>query len=201
MPQYPNRLDPGMLAAVIAMSVSATAAVAAPGVPETRSLANGMPVVVLEDHTLPLVSVSLWVHAGSKDEIETSAGYAHFLEHLVQRGTDTAGPFEYQRLAHRWGGAVSVRANYDRTSITAAEVNSIIQRGIAQANRTRAAIRLPLDSSTRMVLAGFACLVHGLLPFLFVRTGSQTIAELNERMIANRPLPLHPIASDKRLPL
>jgi len=46
---------------------------------------------------------------------------------------------------------------------------------------------------TRMVLAGFA--------FLFVRTGSQTIAELNERMIANRPLPLHPIASDKRLPL
>ena len=54
---------------------------------------------------------------------------------------------------------------------------------------------------TRMVLAGFACLVHGLLPFLFVRTGSQTIAELNERMIASRPLPLHPIASDKRLPL
>ncbi len=54
---------------------------------------------------------------------------------------------------------------------------------------------------TRMVLAGIACLVHGLLPFLFVRTGSQTIAELNERMIANRPLPLHPIASDERLPL
>jgi hypothetical protein len=54
---------------------------------------------------------------------------------------------------------------------------------------------------TRMVLAGIACLVHGVLPFLFVRTGSRAIAELNERMIADRRLPLPPIASDKRLPL
>ena len=54
---------------------------------------------------------------------------------------------------------------------------------------------------TRMVLAGIACLVHGILPFLFVRTGSRAIAELNERMIADRRLPLQPIASDKRLPL
>jgi hypothetical protein len=54
---------------------------------------------------------------------------------------------------------------------------------------------------TRMVLAGIACLVHGVLPFLFVRTGSQAIAELNERMTATGQLPLHPMASDKRLPL
>jgi hypothetical protein len=54
---------------------------------------------------------------------------------------------------------------------------------------------------TRMVLAGIACLVHGILPFMFVRTGSRAIAELNERMIADRRLPLRPIASDKRLPL
>ncbi len=54
---------------------------------------------------------------------------------------------------------------------------------------------------TRMALAGIACLVHGILPFLFVRTGSRAIAELNERMIANRGFPLPPIASDERLPL
>ena len=54
---------------------------------------------------------------------------------------------------------------------------------------------------TRMALAGIACLVHGILPFMFVRTGSRAIAELNERMIADRRLPLPPIASDKRLPL
>ena len=39
---------------------------------------------------------------------------------------------------------------------------------------------------TRMVAAGLACLVHGLLPFLFVRTGSRAIEELNERMVINR---------------
>lgn len=55
---------------------------------------------------------------------------------------------------------------------------------------------------TRMVFAGLACLVHGLLPFMFVRTGSRAITELNERMISKRrPLPLAPVASDKRLPL
>jgi hypothetical protein len=42
---------------------------------------------------------------------------------------------------------------------------------------------------TRMILAGLACLVHGVLPFLFVRTGSQAIAELNERMLAKRRAP------------
>ena len=38
----------------------------------------------------------------------------------------------------------------------------------------------------RMLLAGIACLIHAVLPFMFVRTGSRTIAELNERMIVNR---------------
>ena len=38
----------------------------------------------------------------------------------------------------------------------------------------------------RMIFAGFACLLHGLLPFLFVRTGRQTIELLYDRMILNR---------------
>jgi len=37
-----------------------------------------------------------------------------------------------------------------------------------------------------MILGGLACLVHGLLPFLFLRTGSNTIARLNERMVVSR---------------
>ncbi|HEX4569282.1 MAG TPA: DUF6356 family protein [Dongiaceae bacterium] len=37
-----------------------------------------------------------------------------------------------------------------------------------------------------MILGGLACLVHGLLPFLFLRTGSSTIARLHERMVVNR---------------
>jgi len=52
----------------------------------------------------------------------------------------------------------------------------------------------------RMMFAGIACLVHGVLPFLFERTGSRAIADLNDRMLANRQV-LPPIASDKRLTL
>ena len=54
---------------------------------------------------------------------------------------------------------------------------------------------------SRMVLAGLACLVHGVLPFLFVRTGSRTINELNERMVLNRRRAVLSLGNDKRLPL
>jgi len=54
---------------------------------------------------------------------------------------------------------------------------------------------------TRMMFAGIACLVHGVLPFLFVRTGSRAIAELNDRMVVNRRGGVPAISADKRLPL
>jgi len=53
----------------------------------------------------------------------------------------------------------------------------------------------------RMVFAGIACLVHGVLPFLFVRTGSRAIAELNDRMVVNRRVGLPAVPGEKRLPL
>jgi len=53
---------------------------------------------------------------------------------------------------------------------------------------------------TRMVFAGAACLVHGVLPFLFVRTGSRAIAELNDRMVVNRRVGRPVVTADERLP-
>jgi Family of unknown function (DUF6356) len=50
----------------------------------------------------------------------------------------------------------------------------------------------------RMLFAGFACLVHGVLPFLFVRTGSRAISELNDRLSSRGATPA-PVAGDKRL--
>ncbi|HEY4873474.1 MAG TPA: DUF6356 family protein [Steroidobacteraceae bacterium] len=38
----------------------------------------------------------------------------------------------------------------------------------------------------RMVLAGIACMLHGLLPFLFCRTGSRAVSELNAQLVARR---------------
>jgi hypothetical protein len=42
----------------------------------------------------------------------------------------------------------------------------------------------------RMMLGGVACIIHGLLPFLFVRTGSAQIRTLHDRMVVNRQQPL-----------
>jgi zinc protease len=123
-----HRLRRLLVAAAFLATASAVAA--APGSPETRVLPNGLRVVLLEDHALPLVSVSLWVGAGSKDEIESSAGYSHFIEHLIQRGTENTGPFEFTRRAQRWGGTLSVRSNYDRTSITLGGVPSALDEMI-----------------------------------------------------------------------
>lgn len=53
----------------------------------------------------------------------------------------------------------------------------------------------------RMIFAGLACLTHGLLPFLFVRTGSRAISDLNDRMIARRRGTPPAVVSDGRLPL
>lgn len=38
----------------------------------------------------------------------------------------------------------------------------------------------------RMILGGFACLLHGIFPFLFVKTGSKQISTLHDRMVVNR---------------
>ncbi len=53
----------------------------------------------------------------------------------------------------------------------------------------------------RMVVAGLACMVHAVLPFIFVRTGSQAIEELNARMLATRRAAPAPVMSGERLSL
>ena len=53
----------------------------------------------------------------------------------------------------------------------------------------------------RMVFAGLACVIHGVLPFLFVRTGSRAIADLNDRMVIQRRVRVSGIPAEKRLPL
>jgi hypothetical protein len=53
----------------------------------------------------------------------------------------------------------------------------------------------------RMMCAGLACLLHGLLPFLFQRTGSRAISELHERMVTHRRVAPQAPVHGARLPL
>ena len=49
----------------------------------------------------------------------------------------------------------------------------------------------------RMVLAGIACMLHGLFPFLFARTGSRAIVALHEEIIGGARARLHPVVGNR----
>ena len=53
----------------------------------------------------------------------------------------------------------------------------------------------------RMVLGGLACLLHGVLPFLFQRTGSNCVADLHQRMVARQRRPQSQVAAVGRRPI
>src|SRR5215468_8701880 len=51
------------------------------------SLANGLRVILHEDHSTPIVGVNLWYHVGSKNETIGKTGYAHLFEHMMFQGS------------------------------------------------------------------------------------------------------------------
>ena len=57
---------------------------------ETFTLDNGLRVIVHEDHSAPIVAVSVWYNVGSKDEPAGRTGFAHLFEHLMFGGSENA---------------------------------------------------------------------------------------------------------------
>src|SRR5688572_22243258 len=55
------------------------------------TLDNGLRVLLLEDHRSPIVSFQVWYRVGSRNEHRGATGIAHFLEHLMFKGTPTHG--------------------------------------------------------------------------------------------------------------
>ncbi|WP_282119549.1 M16 family metallopeptidase [Ruegeria atlantica] len=82
----------------------------------TFTLDNGMDVVVIEDHRAPVVQHMVWYRAGSADEPVGSSGVAHFLEHLLFKGTDTLVPGEFSATVAANGGTDNAFTSYDYTA-------------------------------------------------------------------------------------
>lgn len=80
------------------------------------TLDNGMDVVVIEDHRAPVVQHMVWYRAGSADEPVGSSGVAHFLEHLLFKGTDTLAPGEFSATVAANGGTDNAFTSYDYTA-------------------------------------------------------------------------------------
>ena len=72
--------------------------------PKTHTLENGLKIVVIENNRVPAVANSIWYKVGSADEPEGKSGIAHFLEHLLFKGTDKLKPGEFSQIVSRNGG-------------------------------------------------------------------------------------------------
>ena len=82
----------------------------------TFNLDNGLQVVVIEDHRAPVVVQMVWYRAGAADEKRGVSGIAHFLEHLMFKGTETLAPGELSKIVEANGGSDNAFTSWDYTA-------------------------------------------------------------------------------------
>ncbi len=82
---------------------------------EEYDLDNGLHVILHEDHSTPIVAVSVMYHVGSKNEKPNRTGFAHFFEHLLFEGSENIGRGEYDKYVQNAGGALNANTTQDRT--------------------------------------------------------------------------------------
>ncbi|PYR35966.1 MAG: insulinase family protein, partial [Acidobacteria bacterium] len=80
-----------------------------------QALANGLDVLVHEDHACPIVAVNLWYHVGSKNERPGHTGFAHLFEHLMFEGSQHHDRGYFQPLQAA-GASLNGSTNADRTN-------------------------------------------------------------------------------------
>ncbi len=80
------------------------------------TLDNGLRVLLLEDHRSPVAAFQVWYRAGSRNEARGRTGLAHFLEHMMFKGTPTHGPRQFSRLVEQNGGRDNAFTDQDVTS-------------------------------------------------------------------------------------
>ena len=82
----------------------------------TFTLDNGLDVVVIEDHRAPVVVQMIWYQVGAADEPAGHSGIAHFLEHLMFKGTETVGPNQFSAIVEAQGGDDNAFTSWDYTA-------------------------------------------------------------------------------------
>ncbi|MBU6457551.1 MAG: insulinase family protein [Bradyrhizobium sp.] len=83
--------------------------------PATFTLSNGLKVVVIPDHRTPVVTQMIWYKVGSADETPGKSGLAHFLEHLMFKGTSKHPAGEFSKTVRRIGGNENAFTSTDYT--------------------------------------------------------------------------------------
>lgn len=85
---------------------------------ETFTLRNGMQVIVIPNHRAPVVTHMVWYKVGAADEPQGDgvSGAAHYLEHLMFKGSKAIGPGEFSKLIRSWGGEDNAFTSWDFTA-------------------------------------------------------------------------------------
>ena len=79
-------------------------------------LANGLKVILLENHKAPVVTFQIWYRVGSRNEQWGKTGLSHMLEHMMFKGTTKIGPEEFSRLVQENGGNENAFTSADYTA-------------------------------------------------------------------------------------
>jgi zinc protease len=107
----------GYLGPGACLALAMTAALPAFAEPVTTfTLDNGLNVVVIEDHRAPVIVQMIWYRVGAADEPPGHSGIAHFLEHLMFKGTDTIGPNQFSAIVEAQGGDDNAFTSWDYTA-------------------------------------------------------------------------------------
>ncbi len=101
--------------ASLAVTLSATTALAKVFDPEVFTLDNGLQVVVVTNRRAPIVTHMIWYKVGAADERGGESGQAHFLEHLMFKGTEKLGPGAFSKIIAENGGQENAFTSNDYT--------------------------------------------------------------------------------------
>lgn len=110
-----HRLAAFAFATLLSTVAGAAGATPQTAAPASFTLDNGMQVLVIPDHRTPVVTQMIWYKVGSADETPGKSGLAHFLEHLMFKGTEKHPAGEFSQTVLKIGGNENAFTSYDYT--------------------------------------------------------------------------------------
>src|SRR6201987_1311786 len=112
----PHRLAASLIVALVLLTPRAFAQTTLTSdPPESFTLQNGLQVLVIQDHRTPVVTQMVWYKVGSADETPGKSGLAHFLEHLMFKGTAKHPAGEFSQTVLKVGGNENAFTSTDYT--------------------------------------------------------------------------------------
>ena len=171
------RIALGLLS-LLSLLLTPPLAVAAPVTDNTfeTTLANGMRVVVREDHRAPTAVQMVWYRVGSIDEHDGVTGVAHVTEHMMFKGTPRVGPGEFNRRVASVGGRDNAFTSTDYTAyfqqVPASQLKAVM---VLEADRMR---HLTLEPT------GYSKEIQVIMEERRMRTDDQSSARVHEAMNA-----------------